>query len=312
MWENKSLREAFGETLVELGRENPSITAVSADLEDSTRAEHFKKEFPNRFFTLGIAEQDMVGTAAGLALAGYLPFASSFAVFLTNQAYGAIRILLCYNNLNVKLVSTHAGLTVGEDGATAQSLEDIAIMRVLPNMRVIVPCDAVETRKAVRAAITFQGPCYIRLSRAEFPVITSDDTPFELGKALKLAEGSDLTIAACGVMVSKALKAAETLKKQGISARVLNFSSVKPIDEEAIIKAALETGAIVTAEEHQLAGGLGSAVAEVLSQNKPVPVEMVGVADSFGESGKPDELMEKYGLSETTIVQKALAVLKRK
>jgi transketolase len=312
MAQMKALRDAFGETLVELGRENDKIVVLSADLEDSTKAEYFKKEFPDRFFTLGIAEQDMVGNAAGLALAGFIPFAASFAVFLTNQAYGITRIMACYNNLNVKLVSTHAGLTVGEDGATAQSLEDIAIMRVLPRMTVISPCDALETAKAMRAVAAVHGPAYIRLSRAEFPIITESSTGFEIGKANVMRQGNDAAIIACGLMVSASLEAADELAAQGIKARVINMHTIKPLDREAVIRAAKECGAVVTAEEHQIYGGLGGAVAECLAAECPVPQEFVAVKDSFGESGKPSELLAKYGLTAKDIVAGVNRAIARK
>lgn len=312
MLEKKSLRDAFGETLVEIGRENKKIVVLSADLEDSTRAEYFKKSFPERFYNLGIAEQDMVGTAAGIAKMGFIPFVSSFAVFLTNQAYGIIRMMACYNRLPIKFVATHAGLTVGEDGASAQSLEDIAIMRVLPEMKVFVPSDAVETASVIRRIVKIDAPCYVRLSRAEFPVINSSEFVFQEGRATVLCDGNDATIIACGIMVSKSLVVADRLKKEGVGCRVINMSSIKPIDKDTIITAAKETGCIVTAEEHQIYGGLGSAVAEVLSSNFPVPQEFVGVNDSFGESGKPDELLSKYGLGEEDIYKAVKRAISRK
>ncbi|MGC8765431.1 MAG: transketolase family protein [Brevinematia bacterium] len=311
MFEKKSLRDAFGETLVELGVENQKVVVLSADLEDSTRTELFKKRFPDRFFTLGIAEQDMVGTAAGLARMGFIPFVSSFAVFLTNQAYGIIR-MSCYNGLSIKFVATHAGLTVGEDGASAQSLEDIAIMRVLPGMKVIVPSDAVETRKVIRYIAAREGSYYVRLSRAEFPVVNNEDFRFEEGKGYVLSEGRDATIIACGLMVYKAIMAKEILKREGIECRVVNLSSIKPIDVALIVDSARKTGCIVTAEEHQLYGGMGSAVSEVLAKNYPVPQEFVAVMDSFGESGSPDELLFKYNLTENNICGAVRKAIERK
>lgn len=312
MSENIATRDAFGEALVELGRENKKIVVLSDDLEDSTRAEYFKKEFPGRFFSLGIAEQDEVGAAVGLSKLGLIPFACAFAVFLTDRAYGIIRISVCYNNSNVKLVGSHAGLTVGEDGATAQCLEDFAIMRVLPNMTVLSPVDAVETKKATREMAKLCGPVYMRTGRVGYPVITKQDDPFEIGKANVLREGDDLTIIATGLMVSESLKAAEILAKEKIEAVVINMHTIKPIDSETIVNYASRTLAVVTAEEHQVSGGLGSAVSEVLAVRGPVPMEMVAVADTFGESGKPDELLAKYRLKSADIVNSARRVIVRK
>lgn len=312
MAEMKATRDAFGETLLELGRENEKIVVLSGDLEDSTRAEYFKKEFPERFFNLGIAEQDIVGTAVGLSLDGLVPFACSFAVFITNRAYGILRISLCYNNRNVKVVGSHAGITVGVDGATAQCLEDFAIIRVLPNIIVLSPCDAIEARKATRAMAEIVGPVYMRTSRGAFPIITSDSDPFVVGKSNLMAEGGDVTIIATGLMVSESLKAREMLSSEGIQARVLNMHTIKPIDSDAIVKAARETGAIVTAEEHQINGGLGSAVAEVAGRKFPVPIEMVAVNDTFGESGDPEALLKKYHLKDVDIVEAVKKAINRK
>lgn len=305
-------RDGFGEEMVILGRENKNIVMVSADLEDATRAEYFKKEFPERFFSVGIAEQDMVGMAAGLSAMGFTAVTNSFAVFLTNRAYDMIRLDVCYNDCNVKLVASHAGVTVGEDGASAQCLEDLAIMRVLPNMTVICPVDYIEARKATRAMVNQKGPMYLRTSRAPLPILTKESDPFEIGKANVLRQGRDVTIIACGVMVSEALSAAKMLEEENIQARVINMHTIKPIDVGAIKKAAQETGAIVTAEEHQMAGGLGGAVAEVVAQNISVPMELVGVRDSFGESGKPEQLLEAYGLKDKSIVEAVRKVIKRK
>jgi transketolase len=312
MWKMKATRDAFGEALVELGRENRKIVVVSADLEDATRAEYFKKEFPNRFFNLGIAEQDMLGTCVGLSLDGLIPFACSFGVFLTDRAYGILRISICYNNRNVKLVGSHSGLTVGEDGATAQCLEDFAVTRVLPNIVVVCPVDAVETRKATRRIAEICGPVYMRLGRAPYPIITRESDVFEIGRASVLREGRDLTMIACGLMVSESLKAADVLAEEGIEARIVNMHTIKPIDKDIIVRSAKETGAIVTAEEHQMNGGLGGAVAEVLVRNSPVPQEMVAVRDTFGESGDPEGLLRKYHLKDVDIVKAARDVLKRK
>lgn len=308
----KSTRDAFGEALVELGRKNPKVVVVSGDLEDSTRAEYFKKEFPERFFNLGIAEHDMVGTAVGLSRDGLIPFACSFAAFLIGNAYGLIRIAVCYNNSNVKLIGAHSGLTVGEDGATAQCLEDFAGLNVLPNMLILSPADALEARKATFAMAQVCGPAYMRLGRTPCPMITEGDTPFEIGKANIMRDGRDLTIIATGIMVSEALNAAKALEKERISCRVLNMHTIKPVDKEAIIAAAKQTGAIVTAEEHQLNGGLGSIVAEAVCLNHPVPMEMVAVRDAFGESGDAEGLLKKYHLKDLDIIAAAKRVFLRK
>lgn len=305
-------RDGFGEEITALGKTNPNIVVVSGDLEDATRAEYFKKEFPERFFNLGITEQDVVGTAAGLSTQGYVAFATSFAVFLTNRAYDMIRLDVCYNNTNVKVVCSHGGVTVGEDGASAQCLEDFAIMRVLPNIKVICPMDYIEAKKATRAITAENGPFYMRTSRAPLPVITKDSDPFVIGKANLMREGKDATVIACGVMVAEALSAAQLLQEQGISVRVLNMHTIKPLDLDAVIKAVKETGAIVTAEEHQIHGGLGSAVAEAVSQHCPCPIEMIAVKDSFGESGTPAQLMAHFGLKDANIADAVKKVIKRK
>jgi transketolase len=305
-------RDGFGEELVELGKTNDRIVVVSADLEDATRAEYFKNAYPDRFFSVGIAEQDMVGMAAGLSLQGYIAFVNSFAVFLTNRAYDMIRLDVCYNNTNVKIVCSHAGVTVGEDGASAQCLEDLALMRILPNLKVVCPVDAIEARKATRCFVEQAGPMYMRTSRAPFPVITKDDDPFVIGRANVLREGTDATIIACGIEVSEGLKAAEILKNENIHVRVVNMHTIKPIDEECIITCAKETGAIVTAEEHQINGGLGSAVAEVVACRCPVPMEMIGVHDEFGQTGKPDELLKFYHLKDVDIAEAVRKVIKKK
>jgi transketolase len=312
MPEMKPTRDAFGETLVELGRENGNIVVLSGDLEDATRAEYFKKEFPERFFNLGIAEQDVLGTAAGMSMDGLIPFACSFAVFLTNRAYDFLRIAVCYNNRNVKVIGSHGGVTVGEDGATAQCLEDFAITRVLPNLTVVYPMDAVEMKKATRAIAGMQGPVYMRLGRPPFPVLTKESDSFSLGTANVMREGNDATVIACGLMVHESLKAADMLARENINVRILNMHTIKPIDREAIVSAAEQTGAVVTAEEHQIHGGLGSAVAEVLGRTVPVPIEMIAVNDSFGESGTPEELLTKYHLKDVDIAQAVQKVLERK
>jgi len=312
MSEMIATRDGFGKELVAIGKENEKVIVVSADLEDATRAEYFKKEFPERFFSVGIAEQDMVGMAAGLSLQGFIPFVNSFAVFLTNRAYDMLRLDLCYNDCNVKVICSHAGVTVGPDGATAQCLEDFALMRVLPNMKVVCPVDDYEARKATRLFAQEHGPMYMRTSRAPLPVITKENDAFEIGKANIVREGKDVTIIACGVMVSEALSAAEILSKEDIEAKVVNMHTIKPIDTQCIIDAAQETGAIVTAEEHQIFGGLGSAVAEVVVQNLPVPMAMVAVDDSFGQTGTPEELLTEYHLKDVDVAEAARKVVAKK
>ncbi|MFH0754764.1 MAG: transketolase C-terminal domain-containing protein [Candidatus Omnitrophota bacterium] len=304
-------RDGFGEELAAIGKVNKNVVVVSADLEDATRAEYFKKDSADRFFSMGIAEQDMVGTAAGFASEGFVAVTNSFAAFLTNRAYDQIRMDVCYNNLNVKLAASHAGVTVGEDGASAQCLEDFAIMRVLPNIKVICPVDYIEAKKATKAMLDEFGPFYARFSRAPLPVVTDEATPFVVGKANVLRDGADVTVIACGVMVSEALAAAEVLSKENIAVRVVNMHTIKPIDVGMIVKCAKETGAIVTAEEHQMAGGLGSAVAEVVVQNGPVPMEMVAVHDTFGQTGTPEQLLQYYKLKAVDIVAAVKKVLLR-
>lgn len=305
-------RDAYGKALAELGKVNKSVVVLDADLSKSTKTANFQKEFPERFFNMGIAEADLIGTAAGLAAAGKIPFASTFAIFATGRAYDQIRNSVAYPKLNVKIAATHAGLTVGEDGATHQALEDIALMRVIPNMTVIVPADGPETEQVIRAAAEFEGPVYIRLGRPGVPVINSEDYKFELGKGVTLKEGNDVTIVATGIMVSVAMEAAELLEKEGINAEIINIHTIKPIDKELLIKSAQKTKAVVTAEEHNQMGGLGGAVCEVLAQYAPVPVEILGVQDTFGESGTPDALLEKYGLTAQSIVEKAKKAMARK
>lgn len=305
-------RDAYGEALAELGAVNENIVVLEADLSKSTKTSDFKKVYPERFFNMGIAEQNMIGTAAGFAAAGKTPFASTFAVFAAGRAYDQIRNSIAYPNLNVKIAATHAGLTVGEDGGSHQMLEDIALMRALPNMTVIVPADGIETKKVIKAAAELEGPVYIRLGRPKVPVLFGDDYKFEIGKGVVLKEGTDVTLIGTGIMVSKAMEAAELLAAEGISAAVVNISTIKPLDAELIIAQAQKTGAVVTCEEHTICGGLGSAVAEVLVENCPVPMARVGVEDKFGESGLPDELLEKYGLSASNIAAKAKAVIAKK
>ncbi|MEW6025765.1 MAG: transketolase family protein [Planctomycetota bacterium] len=312
MPELKCTREACGNALVELGRANKDIVVLSADLAGSTKAEDFGKVFPERFFNMGIAEANMMNTAAGLAAAGKIPFATTFAIFASGRAWEQIRNTIAYGNLNVKIIATHGGISVGPDGASHQGIEDIALMRMIPGMTVLVPCDAVETPKALFAASEYKGPVYVRLARLKIPIITQLTDSFVIGKFNVLKEGADATIIACGVMVAPALNAAETLIKEGIKATVINAYSIKPLDEERIISYAKKTGAIVTAEEHLATGGLGSAVADILAANCPAPLEMVAIKDRFGQSGEPDELMKEYRLTSEDIIKAAKKAFARK
>lgn len=305
----KSTREAYGEALAALGTENEKIVVMDADLSGSTKTSTFRKAFPDRFFNFGIAEADMVCAAAGFAFSGYIPFASTFAIFGTGRAYEQIRNTVAYTGANVKIACTHAGLSVGEDGGSHQALEDISLMRTLPGMTVFVPCDAAEARKAVKAAVDIEGPVYLRLSRPNVDDITDENSPFVPGKANVLRDGSDAAIFATGLMVSYALKAAELLEQEGISAAVLNFHTIKPIDAEAILGYNGKVRAIVTAEEHFTVGGLGSAVAEVLAGHAGARFDRVGVEDRFGQSGKPDDLFREYGLTAENIAAKVKALL---
>ena len=309
---DKPTRDGFGEGLLELGRTNPSVVALSGDLEDSARAIWFKKEFPDRFFSVGIAEQDMIGTAAGLALMGKIPFACSFSQFVTGKALEQMRLAVCYQRLPVKIVGSHGGLSVGADGATAESLEEFAILRSLPHMAVVVPCDALEAKQAAIAAAAYSGPVFLRLGRSPAPIITKPEDPLTIGRANVLRDGGDVSLVACGIMVAHALAAAELLAKDGISARVINLHTIKPIDRATLLAAARDTGAIVTAEEHSVVGGLGSAVAEVLVQEHPVPMRFVGVMDRFGTSGDPAELLKAFGLMPEDIAKAAKDVLRLK
>jgi len=305
-------REAYGNALAEFGG-NERIVVLDADLSKSTKTDTFKKKYPERFFNIGIAEGNLMAVAAGLATCGKIVFASTFAIFAALRACEQIRNSICYPKLNVKIGATHAGISVGEDGASHQPVEDMAIMRALPNMVVISPADDLETRLAVKAAIEYDGPVYLRLGRLSVPAIFDENTyKFEIGKGVTVSDGTDVTIIATGSMLQNAIKAKEMLASEGISASVGNIHTVKPIDKEIIIKAAKETGAIVTAEEHNIVGGLGSAVAEVLVENYPVPLKMVGIEDKFGKSGKPDKLLEMYGLTAENIVAKAKEALKMK
>jgi transketolase len=305
-------RDAYGETLAELGGENRDIVALDADLSGSTKTSLFAKKYPERFFNMGIAEANMMGTAAGLAAAGKVPFLSTFAVFAVGRAWEQMRQSVAYPKANVKIVATHGGITVGEDGGSHQSVEDIAIVRAVPNMTVIVPADGVETRMAIRAAAAHKGPFYIRLGRNKVPTIFGEDYSFQIGKGCEMAAGSDLTFVTTGLMTAQALMAAALLHKEGVSARVVHISTIKPLDQDIILAAAEETGAIVTAEEHSVIGGLGGAVAEFLGEHHPVPLRRVGVRDRFGTSGKAEELMKYFGLLPEDLVEAAREVLARK
>ncbi|MCB1307968.1 MAG: transketolase family protein [Leptospiraceae bacterium] len=302
--EKKATRDAYGDTLLALGAERPEIVVLDADLSGSTKTNKFAKQFPERFFNVGVAEQNLVGMSAGFAQAGQLPFASSFAMFLSGRAWEIVRNTVAYPGLNVKLVATHAGVTVGEDGASHQMLEDIALMRVIPDMTVIVPSDYPETEQVIRAVADLKGPCYVRLGRSSVPVLAhKKNYQFKPGKAEVRRDGGDVTIIACGIMVAAADEAAEILARQGIDAAVLNMASIKPIDSAAILKYARKTGLIITAEEHNVVGGLGSAVAEVVTGKEPVLIQRVGMQDRFGQSGDADELIRHYRLTAAEIVR---------
>ncbi|NQT30900.1 MAG: transketolase family protein [Deltaproteobacteria bacterium] len=306
-----SLRETYGKTLLELGMENQDIVVLDADLSRSTMTHFFARELPERFFECGIAEQNMISIAAGLAASGKIPFASTFAVFVPGRCFDQIRMSIAQPHLNVKIVATHGGITVGEDGSSHQSVEDLALICSLPGFTVIVPADAIETAQAVEAAVTNYGPFYIRLCRPKSQLIYDEDYRFKLGKAVTLRKGKDVTVIAIGLMVKEALEAAQNLQGEGIDCRVLNMPTLKPLDQAAIIKAT-ETGAIVTAEEHLEHGGLGSMVARVVVQNQPVPMEIVSLKDSYAKSGKPAELLERYGLTARNIEKAVKSAIKRK
>ena len=297
-----STRQAYGDTLVKLGAENPDIIVMDADLSKSTMTAGFKEAYPERFFNAGIAEADMMGIAAGLAFSGKTVFASTFAMFAAGRAYEIIRNSIGYPHANVKVCATHAGITVGEDGASHQCIEDLALMSVIPGMTVVHPADGVSTEKLLRQVAAFDGPAYVRLGRLAVPVVYSEDTDIVLGKANIVREGTDHTVIACGIMVNEAMQAAEELAKEGISIRVLDMHTIKPLDEEAIVKAAMETKSIITAEEHSVIGGLGAAVASVVTRRCPVRVSMVGIQDRFGQSGKPEELKKEYHVTAEDIV----------
>ena len=310
--EMKKTREGFGRALVDLGERDPRIVVLVGDLSESTMVNFFAERFPDRFIEVGIAEQNMAGIAAGLAAMGKIPFFATYGAFASCRAADQIRVTIAYTNLNVKIGGAHGGISVGPDGATHQAMEEISIIRSIPNMSMIVPCDYWETYKATIAAAEHPGPVYLRFGREDVPVVTSKETPYTFGKGEVFADGKDLTIIACGVMVYEALRARETLAERGIMARVVDLHTLKPIDRELIERSARETGAIVTAEEHQVNGGLGGAVAEVVVRSHPVPMEMVAVHDRFGQSGKPAELMAAFGLKEPNVTAAIERVLQRK
>ncbi len=304
--ENKKIatRQSYGETLVKLGKENENIIVLDADLAGATKTDLFAKEYPDRFLDMGIAEANMLGTAAGLTTCGKIPYASTFAVFASGRGYDQIRNSICYPNLNVKICATHAGITVGEDGATHQMIEDISMMRTLPNMTVISPSDDTQTRWIIEEISRAQGPVYVRLARLATPILYDEKQKFEIGKAIQMGEGTDGTVFATGVTVAEAIKAQEELKQQGIDIRVVDIHTIKPIDEEMIVKCAKETNKLVSIEDHSIIGGLGSAISEVLTEEYPMKLERMGIKDTFGKSGKAEELMEYFGLTAKTIVEK--------
>jgi transketolase len=310
--EKKDTRSGFGAGLSELGKSNPNVVALCADLTGSLKMDAFEKEFPERFFQIGIAEANMMGIAAGLTIGGKIPFTGTFANFSTGRVYDQIRQSIAYSGKNVKICASHAGLTLGEDGATHQILEDIGLMKMLPGMVVINPCDYNQTKAATIAIADYEGPVYLRFGRPAIPNFTPTDQKFEIGKALMINEGTDVTIIATGHLVWKAIEAGEILSTRGISAEIINIHTIKPLDTDAILKSVLKTGCVVTAEEHQMNGGLGDSVSQFLSRQRPTPQEFVAVNDSFGESGTPDELMKKYGLDTTDIVAAVEKVIKRK
>ncbi len=306
------IRNGYGEGLLVLGKENPDVIVLCCDLSESTRSQEFAKAYPDRFVQVGVAEQNLAGLGAGMAHEGKIPFITSYATFSPGRNWDQIRVSICYSGNNVKLIGSHAGISVGPDGATHQAMEDIAITRVLPRMTVLVPADAIEARKATIAAAKMNGPVYIRLAREKTPQFTTEETPFEIGKAQVFREGKDCTIAAAGPQVYYALQAANDLAKEGIECEVINIVSVKPLDEQTIVSSVKKTGCLVSAEEHQITGGVGSAVAEALARNFPVPQEFVGMPDHFGESGEPNELIAKWGMDSKAIATAAKRVLKRK
>ena len=310
--EKKATRDGFGQGLQEAGKNNPNVVALCADLIGSLKMDAFIKDFPNRFFQTGIAEANMMGIAAGLAINGKIPFTGTFANFSTGRVYDQIRQSIAYSEKNVKICASHAGVTLGEDGATHQMLEDIGMMQMLPNMTVINPCDYNQTKAATIAIANHEGPVYLRFGRPGWPIFIPEDQKFEIGKAVTIKEGSDVTVIATGHMVWQAIQAVQELESEGIDAEIINIHTIKPLDEEAILKSVSKTGCIVTAEEHQRIGGLGSRVAQLLAMNEPKPIEFVAVNDLFGESGTPAELLDKYGLGVDDVYQAIQKVLKRK
>jgi transketolase len=310
--DERDTRSGFGAGLLEIGRKNPNVVALCADLTGSLKMDAFEKEFPDRFFQVGIAEANMIGIAAGLTIGGKIPYTGTFANFSTGRVYDQIRQSVAYSGKNVKICASHAGLTLGEDGATHQILEDIGLMKMLPGMVVINPCDYNQTKAATIAIADYEGPVYLRFGRPKVPNFTPPDQKFEIGKAVHLIEGTDVSIFATGHLVWKSIKAAEILYEKGINAEVINIHTIKPLDENAVITSIKKTGCVVTAEEHQMNGGLGDSIAQLLSRTIPTPIEMVAVNDSFGESGTPDELMSKYGLDTPNIVDAAIKVISRK
>ena len=309
---NKDTRSGFGQGLLEAGQKDDNIVALCADLTGSLQMQHFQGAYPDRFIQAGISEANMMSMAAGLATGGKVPFTGTFANFSTGRVYDQIRQSIAYSHKNVKICASHAGLTLGEDGATHQILEDLGLMKMLPGMTVINPCDYNQTKAATLAIAEFDGPCYLRFGRPKWPVFTPEDQTFEIGKAIQLQEGSDVSIVATGHLVWEALQAAETLNEQGITADVINIHTIKPLDEAAILNSVAKTNCIVTAEEHNILGGLGESVARVLAKNNPTPQEFVATQDTFGESGTPAQLMEKYGLNASAIVNATQRVLRRK
>lgn len=309
----KATRDAFGDALLEIGAEDPNIVVIDGDVSNSTRTFHFGEKFPDRFFNLGIAESNMVSVASGLTAAGKTALVSSFAVFLLDNAYDQIRMGVAFPNLNVKLVGSHSGISIGEDGPSQMAIEDLALATAFPNFVVLVPADEPATRAATKAMFAHQGPVYLRTGRPKTPIVYQDgNPPFEIGKANQLRDGSDVTLIACGIMVAAALEAAEALRQQGIQARVLDMHTIKPIDVDAVIRAAQETGAIVTAEEHLLEGGLGAAVARAAAEHSPAPIAFVGINDQYAQSGSPQELLEAFGLTAADIERAAHQVIRRK
>lgn len=309
---DKDTRSGFGEGLYELGKENENVVALCADLVGSLKMTAFRDAFPERFYEVGVAEANMMGLAAGFAIGGEIPFTGTFANFSTGRVYDQIRQSIAYSNKNVKLCASHAGLTLGEDGATHQILEDVGLMKMLPNMTVINPCDFNQTKAATKAIVDYEGPVYLRFGRPKMPVFIPEELPFEVGKAIKLKEGKDVSIFATGHLVWEALEAAKILKEKGIDAEVINIHTIKPLDNEAILNSVQKTKCVVTAEEHQRNGGLGDSIAQLLSRKLPSPQEYVAVDDQFGESGKPDELLKKYGLDQSNIIAAAEKVVGRK